>query len=212
MRGDFHAPYPPIENPAPPQAVNFTDFSVGSLGRTYRYHTPASPGGAPLWDFGYGLSYTTWALSWPGGAPPAPLVLSGAAFSATVNVTVTNTGAVDGDEVVQARRLLLLEDGGRGASPSHLLRCLLSAQAYFTPGAIAAPAPPFLPLRQLLFFQRVHVRAGAAVTVSVPVTPAGLLMTSASGVRQAYPGTYTLTFTRGPGSADDLGLAATVEA
>lgn len=100
---------------------------------------------------------------------------------------------------------------GEGFLPTCCL-CCLSAQAYFTPGAIAAPAPPFLPLRQLLVFQRVHVRAGEAVTVSVPVTPAGLLMTSESGVRQAYPGTYTLTFTRGPGSADDLGLAATVEA
>jgi len=59
--------------------------------RTYRYFT-----GTPLWPFGYGLSYTTFAYS--GLEVPAKAV---AGEAVTVKVTVTNTGKVTGDEVVQ---------------------------------------------------------------------------------------------------------------
>ena len=69
----------------------FTDYSL--KGRTYRYFT-----GKPLWGFGYGLSYTTFKYS--------PIKLSAEALKAgdslTATVTVTNTGAVGGDEVVEA--------------------------------------------------------------------------------------------------------------
>ena len=61
-------------------------------GRTYRYFQ-----GEPLWPFGYGLSYTTFGYS--------DLSLPQAAISAgdplDTSVTVTNTGKVAGDEVVQ---------------------------------------------------------------------------------------------------------------
>jgi beta-glucosidase len=57
---------------------------------------------APLYPFGYGLSYTTFALS-DATAGPAEVPWTG---SATVAVTVANTGSRAGDEVVQlyARR------------------------------------------------------------------------------------------------------------
>ena len=61
-------------------------------GRTYRYFT-----GEPLWPFGFGLSYTTFkysGLSFPAG----PLA---AGDPLDVTATVTNTGKVAGDEVVQ---------------------------------------------------------------------------------------------------------------
>ncbi|MBK9745509.1 MAG: beta-glucosidase BglX [Chloroflexi bacterium] len=51
----------------------------------------------PLYPFGYGLSYTTFALT--NLAVSAPQVRVG--DSASVTVDVTNTGAVAGDEVVQ---------------------------------------------------------------------------------------------------------------
>ena len=62
-------------------------------GRTYRYFE-----GKPLWGFGYGLSYTTFKYG--------PVKLSAETLKAgeplTATVTVTNTGKVAGDEVVQA--------------------------------------------------------------------------------------------------------------
>jgi beta-glucosidase len=72
------------------QLPNFADYSMA--GRTYRYFA-----GKPLWPFGYGLSYTTFAygkLSLPSAAIDAGSPLN-------ASVKVTNTGTVPGDEVVQ---------------------------------------------------------------------------------------------------------------
>ena len=72
------------------QLPNFEDYSME--GRTYRYFK-----GKPLYPFGYGLSYTTFRYS--------DLSLPEAAVNAgdpvPADVTVTNTGKVAGDEVVQ---------------------------------------------------------------------------------------------------------------
>jgi beta-glucosidase len=167
------------------QAVDFTDFSVASLGRTYRYHTSTSPGGAPLFEFGSGGSYTTHELSWPGGVPPAALMLRCPVFNATITALVSNTGPVDGDEVVQA---------------------------YIIPISVSPPVPPYLPLRQLLAFQRVHVPMGATVPVTLSITSETLVLTDVNGVRGPLPGVYHIIISRGPpeSAADDLSLNATV--
>jgi beta-glucosidase len=69
----------------------FTDYSLKD--RTYRYFQ-----GKPLWGFGYGLSYTQFTYG--------PVKLSADTLKAgdplTATVTVTNSGAVNGDEVVEA--------------------------------------------------------------------------------------------------------------
>lgn len=65
---------------------DFEDYSMA--GRTYRYFT-----GKPLYEFGYGLSYTDFTYS--------PLLISRDKDAIEVSVKVTNSGAMDGDEVVQ---------------------------------------------------------------------------------------------------------------
>jgi len=65
----------------------FEDYAMA--GRTYRYFS-----GKPVYAFGHGLSYTTFAYSQLTCAPQAD-------GSLAVTVTVANTGARDGDEVVQ---------------------------------------------------------------------------------------------------------------
>ena len=72
------------------QLPNFEDYSMS--GRTYRYFS-----GKPLYPFGYGLSYTNFGYSnlvvpQKGIAAGNPLITS---------ATLTNTGHVAGDEVVQ---------------------------------------------------------------------------------------------------------------
>jgi beta-glucosidase len=70
---------------------DFTDY--GMKNRTYRYFT-----GKPLWGFGYGLSYSKFKYG--------PVKLSAQSLKAgdpiTATVTVTNSGPVAGDEVVEA--------------------------------------------------------------------------------------------------------------
>jgi beta-glucosidase len=72
------------------QLPNFENYAME--GRTYRYFK-----GEPLYRFGYGLSYTTFSygnLSLPDGP-----INAGAPLHASV--TVTNTGKLAGDEIVQ---------------------------------------------------------------------------------------------------------------
>ncbi len=72
------------------QLPPYTDYAM--TGRTYRFMEEE-----PLYPFGYGLSYTSFEYS--------DLALSGASVRAgeplSVSVKVTNTGAREGDEIVQ---------------------------------------------------------------------------------------------------------------
>jgi beta-glucosidase len=72
------------------QLPNFEDY--GMTNRTYRYFE-----GKPLYPFGYGLSYTTFSYS--DMRVPSQATRAGEPVSA--DATVTNTGKVGGDEVVQ---------------------------------------------------------------------------------------------------------------
>jgi len=72
------------------QLPHFEDYSMQN--RTYRYFT-----GKPLYPFGYGLSYTK--FNYADLKLPTAAVNAGEPVSA--DVTVTNTGKLAGDEVVQ---------------------------------------------------------------------------------------------------------------
>ena len=71
------------------QIPAFDDYDM--KGKTYRYFE-----GVPLYEFGYGLSYTTFEYK----AENMPDAIK-AGSAAEVSVTVSNTGKYDGDEVVQ---------------------------------------------------------------------------------------------------------------
>jgi len=71
------------------QLPPFTDYSM--KGKTYRYFT-----GEPLFPFGYGLSYTTFAYK---NIKIPKQMKTGSAPA--ISVEVTNTGSRDGEEVVQ---------------------------------------------------------------------------------------------------------------
>jgi beta-glucosidase len=81
-------------------------------GRTYQYFR-----GKPLFPFGYGLSYTTFAYSSLNvSAASLPREAAGAV---TVQVDLRNTGSRDGDEVVQ---LYVKHPGSRVARPLQELK------------------------------------------------------------------------------------------
>jgi len=87
------------ESQVPPQ----DQYDI-SKGFTYMYLK-----GEPLFPFGYGLSYTTFAYS---NLTVSPRQISGNG-TVTVSVDVKNTGARAGDEVVQ----LYIHDSPRGTPP-----------------------------------------------------------------------------------------------
>ena len=78
-------------------------------GRTYRYFE-----GKPLYPFGFGLSYTTFSYS----GLTLPKRATKAGDPLTAEVTVTNTGKRDGDEVAQ----LYLEFPHVAGAPLRALR------------------------------------------------------------------------------------------
>lgn len=83
----------------------FTDYSMSK--RTYRYFT-----GKPLYSFGYGLSYTTFAYS--NTRLSTARLVAGQPLEA--QTTVRNTGKMAGDEVVEAF-LIPPANGNAGLSP-----------------------------------------------------------------------------------------------
>ncbi|MBR2716659.1 MAG: glycoside hydrolase family 3 C-terminal domain-containing protein [Oscillospiraceae bacterium] len=94
----------------------FTDYAMKN--RTYRYFE-----GEPLYPFGYGLSYTSFAY--------ADLSVT-VGEEITVSVTVSNTGDREGREVVQA---YVRWDGGDETQPLRHL-CALG-EAFLRPGEAA---------------------------------------------------------------------------
>jgi beta-glucosidase len=66
------------------------DYNMNN--RTYKYFK-----GKPLYPFGYGLSYTTFAYKWE--TPPQKSYKSSGTI--TCSFSVTNTGKLSGDEVAQ---------------------------------------------------------------------------------------------------------------
>jgi beta-glucosidase len=86
------------------QLPPFDDYSM--KGRTYRYFQ-----GAPLFEFGYGLSYTTFGYSRLDCPERAP-----ANHDVPLSVEVRNTGKVAGEEVVQ---LYVKRDGVQSLQGFH---------------------------------------------------------------------------------------------
>ncbi|MBO5797994.1 MAG: fibronectin type III-like domain-contianing protein, partial [Clostridia bacterium] len=88
------------------------DYSIdnrnGAPGRTYMYYN-----GTPRYVFGYGLSYTDFAISNMKVSGPADGKI-------TVTVDVKNTGAVDGADVVQV--YVKAPDAGNGTVPKQELK------------------------------------------------------------------------------------------
>ncbi len=143
----------------------------------YRYYN-----GSALFPFGRGLSLTSFSFSCT-----QPVVTPSAI---NVSCTVTNTGALAGDEV-----LLVFHSVG---------------------DAIRAKASKLhpVPLKQLVGFERVGSLAPAAstsVTFSLE-KQAALSLTTADGSRAVYSGEHRLTFSTGVPGVADLAFAVAAAA
>jgi beta-glucosidase len=123
------------------QLPPFDDYSMAK--RTYRYFD-----GEPLYPFGYGLSYTAFQYS---DAKLVPQTIN-ASGEASISVNVKNTGAVEGDEVVE---LYLKHEPSAGA--------------------------PVVPIRALKGFQRVHLNPGEQKTVTFKLTSEQLRIVDEQG-------------------------------
>ncbi len=131
---------------------DFTDYRM--KGRTYRFMRKK-----PLYPFGYGLSYTTFAYS--------KLKIDGL----KVTVDVKNSGKLNGDEVVQV---------------------------YLTNSPAKVPTP----IKQLIAFKRVHVKAGQTKNVTFTIKRKDLAAYDSKGNPFVASGDYTISV--GGGQPDDV--------
>jgi len=161
------------------QALDMADMRIAETGRTYRYNSPTlAPGGEPLWRFGFGLSYTNFSLAYSGASP---LLLTPAEPTTVLPVHVTNTGGREGDEVLQL---------------------------YVSPNAatLSPPAPPYVPVRFLIFFHRLRLQAGEGGDVSVSLNAQMLNLTLSDGTQGPINGNYSLIFSRGIGVGEEISI------
>jgi len=142
---------------------------VASPGRTYRYYR-----GKPLFEFGAGLSLTTFSLA-ASCVKADPGRARGRGFTCTARVT--NTGTMAGDEVVM----------------------VFDALSGPVRKAAAAAGHP-VPIKRLVDFGRVSVDPGAAATITFDIDQAALGLTTADGSKKPYPGVHNLVFSRGNGA------------
>jgi len=139
--------------------IPMTDMNMQPFpGRTYRYlQVPA------LFEFGYGLSYTQFDITWVNTSTPS--IRLDKNFAAFFEATVSNIGSVGGDEVVQAYYV--------PAQPSTLNKQLFGFQrVYLDPGQeqtvyFTLPPQPLLKMdknkRQLLHPGTYNVQIGQRV-------------------------------------------------
>ena len=167
--------------------------SVGQLPVYYNRKLPYShdyveESAAPLYPFGYGLSYTTfeyrnlrfldYARNDKGGARNDSLViLSDSEGSVSLSVDITNTGNMAGDEVVQV-----------------YIRDLVASTAR--------------PRKQLCAFRRVkHIPAGETVTVTLPLDRSAFELVNPAMQRVVEPGEFEIQV---GASSDDIRLKQTI--
>ena len=150
--------------------INY-DMSSGP-GRTYKYYPSESAQSKPLFEFGFGLSLTTFKLSCTVGNT----TVSGSSGDIHASCAVRNTGTRDGDAVV-----LVYHSAGK---------------------SIRAHAHHPVPRKALVWFFRVHVSAGQTtqpIPLVLPVDHA-LFLIDGKGDRVVYAGDHTLLFDIGDGS------------
>ena len=154
---------------------DFADLSMSNPpGRSYKYYT-----GKALYEYSAGLSYTTFALS-PSSPAAVAVAVGDEVEWPTVSVTVTNTGALAGDEVV-----FLFHN----ASVAH--------SAWLTGQIASQVAAPPLPMKQLVDFERVSLQPGQSTVVTFQLTPNSVATVDAAGSRRVLPGGHSLVVTRG---------------
>lgn len=141
---------------------DFEDYSMKN--RTYRYMEDEA-----LYPFGFGLSYTTFKYD--------DFTVADAGDGVTCEVTVTNTGSYDADEVVQvyvANNIKEKVANGKNASYEAVID--VNNQ----------------PRYSLCGFTRVNLKAGESKKVTVPVAALAFETVLEDGSRATLAGEYTL--------------------
>lgn len=135
-------------------------------GRTYKFYT-----GQPIFEFGFGLSYTTFSYTWFNDSTSVSFSIQSLMkvhsdkrkfLMQIFRVNVTNTGSMDGDDIVLAY-----------VTPPQVLR--------------DGQTPP---IKQLFGFERVHLAVNETKQVFFPFNVESLFTVARDGSKWLHPGQY----------------------
>ncbi|WDD91902.1 glycoside hydrolase family 3 C-terminal domain-containing protein [Burkholderia sp. FERM BP-3421] len=130
--GKLPLTFPARENQTPTGGGTFSNNPIYKEGLNVGYAWYDSRGESPLFEFGFGLSYTTFAYS--------GLAVSAAADGTkTVRFSVTNTGSMDGQEVAQ---VYMAFPSGFGEPPKRLVNWAKVALKAGETRNVAVVVPP----------------------------------------------------------------------
>ena len=140
--------------------------STTNPGRTYKFYT-----GQAVFEFGYGLSYTTFSYSWYNESSTSKFNIQALmknnydekqVLMHSLRVNVTNTGSVAGNDAVLA---------------------------FITPprNSLHDQTPP---IKKLFGFERVHLDVGETVQLFFPLNTGSLLVTGHDGSKWIEPGSH----------------------
>lgn len=150
-------------------AIEMESFDMTkSPGRTYRYYQ-----GPVNYEFGFGLSYTTFNLTCHLSTRVVRPPRRTSRVQKLATCVVQNTGKMDGDEVVMM---------------------------FVRPSAeVRASADHVLPLKRLVGFDRVRLRRGEKKSIEFSYDETTFASTTNDGGSTLYAGEYELIFWRGNG-------------
>jgi beta-D-xylosidase 4 len=135
-------------------------------GRTYKFYT-----GQAVYQFGDGLSYTSFSYTWNNDTLNSPYSIENLIKNQTiislVRVNVTNTGDMDGDDVVLAYVTLPSMSDGE-----------------------------IVPFKQLFGFKRVHLAINETKDIFFPFTIQTATSIARDGTKWLHPGLYHITIGR----------------
>ncbi len=135
-------------------------------GRTYKFYT-----GQPIFEFGFGLSYTTFSYQWSNDSTTVSYSIQSLMKSnpdkinirmQSFRVNVTNTGMMNGDDIVLA---------------------------YITPPQVLRDGQT-PPIKQLFGFERVHLNVNETKQVFFPFNIETLLSVARDGSKWLHSGEY----------------------
>ena len=130
-------------------------------GITYRYWS----GAPPLFEYGYGLSFTNFSYRWAEAPAHSISAAALAASNLTLQIEVSNIGATDSDAVVLVFVKVKLN---------------------------SVEAQRGCPLKSLVGFERVHAAAWASATVVIEASPREIACVDEKGTIVLHPGTVTI--------------------
>ncbi|CAF0991145.1 unnamed protein product [Adineta ricciae] len=141
--------------------------SVNSPGRTYKFYT-----GKAIYEFGYGLSYTTFNYTWDNRTFISAYSIQSITkqinrqektIISSIRINVTNTGVMNGDDVVLA---------------------------YVTPPNVSSEQVP--PFKQLFGFERVYLKVNETKEVCFAFTVETALLVAHNASKWLHSGSYRI--------------------